>query len=68
MSENNSFSNPLDDLLPSSAGSGVKRKAHVPQQPVVPDKRPRQQSLSPPEDPSSANPATAPPPQVHHMN
>uniref|UniRef100_A0A915AUN2 OCEL domain-containing protein n=2 Tax=Parascaris univalens TaxID=6257 RepID=A0A915AUN2_PARUN len=56
-------SNPLDDLLPSSAGSGVKRKAHVPQQPVVPDKRPRQQSLSPPEDPSSANPATAPPPQ-----
>ncbi|KHN86759.1 RNA polymerase II elongation factor ELL [Toxocara canis] len=60
-SNSGTVSNPLDDLLPSSAGAGVKRKAHVPQPSVVPDKRPRQQSLSPPEDPSSANPATAPP-------
>lgn len=57
----NSTSNPLDDLLPS-ATSTMKRKAHAPST-AVPDKRARQQSLSPPEDPSSANPASVPPPQ-----
>lgn len=59
-------SNPLDDLLPSPAAA-VKRKAHAPPT-VIPEKRARQQSLSPPEDPSSANPAAAQPAQKPVQN
>ncbi|MFH4974546.1 hypothetical protein AB6A40_001255 [Gnathostoma spinigerum] len=65
-----SVSNVLDDLLPSSASATGKRKAHVSTAQVVPDKRPRPQSLSPPEDPTSANPSSSQSNQkrLHHRN
>lgn len=52
---------PLQTIVEEVPQTTTKRKAHVPAA-QVPEKRPRGESLSPPEDPTSAAPTMHPPP------
>ncbi|VBB28042.1 unnamed protein product [Acanthocheilonema viteae] len=57
---NTGIDSKMNDDLNNSSMLSSKRKAHINAPPPITSKRPRQQSLSPPEDPSNANLTTDP--------